>query len=194
VRGEQDRLAQVLQRADDLPGVAARRGVEARRRLVEEDQLGIADQREREVEPAPLAARQRAHVRVGLLLQAGDRDDLLDVARMRVEVGEVAQRLAWRDVAIHAGRLQDDPDPLAQRPRLLLGIVSEHRYDPARSSAVALEDLDRRGLACAVGPEQAKDLAGGDFEVQAAHGFVLAVGLAQVADENGRCGSAHLWR
>jgi hypothetical protein len=168
--------------------------MEPRRRLVEEDQLGIADERQRQVEPALLTARERAHVGVGLLLQAGDRDDLLDVARARVEVGEVAQRLARRDVAVHPGRLQDDADALAQRPRALLWVVSEHRHDPARARAVALEDLDGRRLPGAVGPEQAEDLAGGDLEVQAPHGLVLAVGLAQVANEDGRCGSAHLRR
>src|SRR4051812_32131596 len=194
VRGEQDRLAQVLQRADDLPRVAPRRGIEARRRLVEEDQLRVADEGQGEVEPAPLAAGEGAHVGVRLLLQAGDRDDLLDVARVRVEVGEVLQRLARRDVAVHAGRLQDDADPLAQLPRVLLWIVAEHGDDPGRAGAVALEDLDRGRLAGAVGAEQAEDLADGDLEVEAPHGLVLAVGLAQVADEDGRCGSAHLWR
>jgi hypothetical protein len=72
--------------------------------------------------------------------------------------------------------------------------VPEDRHDAARAGAVALEDLDRRRLARAVGPEQAEDLADGDLEVQAPHGLVFAVGLAQVADEDGRCGSAHLWR
>ena len=40
VRGEQDRLAQVLQRADALPCVTPGGGIEARGRLVEEDQHG----------------------------------------------------------------------------------------------------------------------------------------------------------
>jgi hypothetical protein len=39
-----------------LPRLAAGGGVEAGRRLVEEDELGVADEREREVEPALLAA------------------------------------------------------------------------------------------------------------------------------------------
>jgi hypothetical protein len=194
VRGEQDRLAQILQRADHLPRVAAGCGVEAGRRLVEEDQLGVADEGQGEVEPALLAAGERAHIRVRLLLQARDRDDLLDVARARIEVGEVPERLARRDVAVHPGRLQDDADALAQLTRVLLGIVAEHRDDAGRAGPVALEDLDRGRLAGAVGPEQAEDLAHGDLEVQAPHGLVLAVGLAQVADEDGRCGSAHLWR
>src|SRR6476469_6187034 len=74
VRRQQDGLAQVLQRADRAPGVAPRRRVEAGRRLVEEDQLGVADQREGQVEPALLAARERPDPSVGLLAQAGDLD------------------------------------------------------------------------------------------------------------------------
>ena len=62
VRREEDRLAEVLQRADDVPRRAPRRRVEAGRRLVEEDQLGVADEREREVQAAQLAAAQRARV------------------------------------------------------------------------------------------------------------------------------------
>ena len=54
------------QAGDHLPGGAARRGVEAGRGLVEEDELGVADQRERHIEPAPLAAGQPGAERVGL--------------------------------------------------------------------------------------------------------------------------------
>ena len=42
-------------------------GVEAGRRLVEEDQLGIADQRHRDVGPPALPARQAADAGVALL-------------------------------------------------------------------------------------------------------------------------------
>ena len=105
MRREQDGLAEVGELADDVPGRAAGRGVEARRGLVEEDQLGVADEREREVEPARLAARQRADVRVLLVLEPGERDDLLDVARVRVEAGPVASRpratVMWRYMPEH---------------------------------------------------------------------------------------------
>ena len=56
VGGQQDRLAELLEPVDDAPGGAAGGGVEAGGGLVEEDELGVADEREREVEPAPLAA------------------------------------------------------------------------------------------------------------------------------------------
>jgi hypothetical protein len=56
VRREEDRLAERPQRANRLPRRAPRGGVEARRRLVEEDQLGIADERDGEVQPPLLPA------------------------------------------------------------------------------------------------------------------------------------------
>ena len=59
VRGQHDGLAEVAQRADHVPGGAPGAGIEARRRLVEEDQLRVADQREREVQPPRLAAAER---------------------------------------------------------------------------------------------------------------------------------------
>ena len=62
VRRQQNRLPELAQVADRLPGRAARARVEAGRRLVEEDQLRVADQREAEVE-TPLPGRPRACAR-----------------------------------------------------------------------------------------------------------------------------------
>ena len=59
VRGEQDRRAELAQARDQLPGLAARGRVEARGRLVEEDQLRVARDAEGEVQAPALAAGQR---------------------------------------------------------------------------------------------------------------------------------------
>ena len=56
VRREEDALPQGAQVADRLPRLPPRGRVEAGRRLVEEDELRVADEREGEVEPAELAA------------------------------------------------------------------------------------------------------------------------------------------
>ena len=64
VRGQQYRLAERAQRADHLPGRASRRRVEAGRRLVEEEEVGVADERDAEVEAPLLAAGQRLHTGV----------------------------------------------------------------------------------------------------------------------------------
>src|SRR3954454_19520456 len=138
VRREQHRLAQARQRADGAPRGPSRGRVEARRRLVEEDELGVADERQREVQPPQLAAGERPRQRVLLAHQARDVDDLVDVARARVEAGPVGHRLPHADVAVHARGLEDDADPLAERTGALLGIVPEDRHDPARAAPVAL--------------------------------------------------------
>src|SRR5690606_20486944 len=56
VRGEQDARALVAEAADELPELAPRLGVEARGRLVEEEQLGAPDDAEGDVDAALLAA------------------------------------------------------------------------------------------------------------------------------------------
>ncbi len=99
-----------------------------------------------------------------------------------VEARPVAQRLARGDVAVDAARLQHDADPPAQRQRARGGVLSQHRHLAAAARAVALEDLDRRGLARPVGPEQPEHLAAAHLDVDAAHRLELAVALAQVPD------------
>src|SRR3954453_22256667 len=94
VRGQHDGLAEVLERAHDVPRRAPRRRVEAGGRLVEEDELGVADERGREERKRRGGARgggggragaargppaQRPRVRVVLLGQAGEPQDLVDV-------------------------------------------------------------------------------------------------------------------
>ena len=81
VSREEDRLAERAQALDHVPGGAPGRRVEAGRRLVEEDELRVADQGEGHVEPSALPARELLAERVRLLLQPDERDRLLDVAR-----------------------------------------------------------------------------------------------------------------
>ena len=59
VGGEEDRLAQRAEVLDRRPRLAAGRRVEAGGRLVEEEQVGVADEGEGEVQAAPLAAREQ---------------------------------------------------------------------------------------------------------------------------------------
>src|SRR5215208_3032689 len=56
VGGEEDRLAEIAQTRDDVPRGAPCRRVKAGGGLVEEDKLGVADQRERDVDATLLTA------------------------------------------------------------------------------------------------------------------------------------------
>jgi hypothetical protein len=66
--------------------------------------------------------------------------------------------------------------------------VSSTRTSPADGSRKPIEDLDRRRLAGAVGPEQAHHLAAVDGEVHAGQDLVRAVGHPQAANLHDRVG------
>ena len=65
LRGEEDRRALAVERRDLLPDRLAADRVEAGRRLVEKQHLGLVDQRRGEVEPPPHPARVGADPPVG---------------------------------------------------------------------------------------------------------------------------------
>jgi hypothetical protein len=182
VGGEQNRLVELLEPPDDAPSRAAGGRVEAGGGLVEEDELGIAYQGERQVEPPPLAAGELLGARVGLLVEADEGDRLGRVARPRVGLGEVLDRLAHRRARVEAAALQHDPDALLEAAVAALGVLAEHAHLAGRAAPVALQDLDGGRLAGPIGPEQAEHLAALDAEGDAAHGLHVAVRLAQFGD------------
>jgi hypothetical protein len=93
VGGEEDGLAERLQALDHVPGVAAGGRVEAGGGLVEEDQVGVADDPDGDVGAAFLAAGEAADTGVALVAEADQLDRLLDRPRRRVEAGD---GLSWR--------------------------------------------------------------------------------------------------
>ena len=184
VGGQEDRLAQRAKCADHLPGGPARGRVEPRRRLVEEDEIGVADERDSEVETPLLPARERLDARPPFLLEADELDHLVDVARMGVVAGKEAVDLADRQHGGALGVLQDDADPLSQLPRCVARVVPEHRGLARIPRAVTLQDLDRRRLPGPVRPEEAENLALSNLEADPAERFDAVVRLAQVANDD----------
>src|ERR1044072_7572437 len=145
VGGEKDRLAEITQAGDRLPGLTPGGGVEAGRRLLEEEQLGGADPRHADVEAAPLAAGEPAGALVGLALEADQLDRLLDRPRLRVVAGVEGEGLAHRQVGVRSAVLEDDADPLAPGTGGPLLVLAQHGDLTGAGIAIALEDLDRRG-------------------------------------------------
>ncbi len=179
---EQDRGTQRAQALDELPGPAPGRGVEARGGLVEEEQLGVADDAEGKVEPPPLPAGEGPHPGVGLLVQPGEGEHLGDGARVRVVAGVQAHQLARCEGVLEASLLEHDPDSFPEGSAPGLRVEPEH-LDRARvRGPVALEHLDRGGLPGTVGSEQGHDLTLVDREVEAVYGPDLPVDLAQAPD------------
>ena len=146
------------QPADQLPGLATARRVEAGGRLVEEEELGVADDPEPDVEPALLAAREPLDPLVALLGQPDQLDDLVDRPRVGVVAGVARQDLAHRVVRLDRQLLEDDADARPQPAlRAVIGrIDAERLHSSPAPLAESLEDLDGRGLAGAVRPEQAR--------------------------------------
>jgi hypothetical protein len=182
VGGEDDRLAQRAERANGRPRAPAGARVEAGGGLVEEQHLGVADQAEREVEAPLLPARERAHARVALVGELDQLQQLVHGARALVPAAVHLEHLGHGELGLEPAGLQHDAEAVAQRALAAGGVGAEHAHRAGVGQAVALEDLDRRGLARAVGAEEAEHLAGGDVEADAADGLRAVVGLVEVSD------------
>ena len=74
VGGQENRPAVLLEVLDQIPELPSCLRIEAGRRLVEKQQLRIADERARERQPLLLSARQRSDASRPLLLELHERD------------------------------------------------------------------------------------------------------------------------
>ena len=161
VRGQEHRRPAVAQRLEQLPERPPRLRVEAGGRLVEEEQLGPADDAQRDVEPAALAAGQGAGPGAGLRRQADRLDHLVRVARRagrsRRSGGPARAPSAQPASPVDCSTM---PTRARQARSRSAGSWPSTVTSPASRLAEALEDLDGRRLAGAVGPEQREDLPG----------------------------------
>ena len=197
---------------DDEDRAAARRevarepvdalDVEVVGRLVEQQQLGVAEQRLRQRDPAPLAARQRRDRRVQPLREAAD----LDAAEQPVEHGAVGGVGHPLVVGAAADEL------LADRARRVEVVaLAEHRHvqpagarDRARVGLLEPRDqLQQRRLAVAVAADDADPVPGRDAERDVLQHGPRGVALGGVLEvdevaRRGHCGSCSLrssrWR
>ena len=163
--------------------LAARLRIEAGRRLVEEDELGLVHEREREREPLPLAARQRVERRVGLV---GQREALEQRRRRRRCRGRTTPKsasasrgviLSWSAVVCSAAPmfcLTSRGRRRASMPQTSIAPASGSRSPMMHSTVVVLP--------APFGPEEPEDLAVVDLEAHAARGFDAAVALVQIAN------------
>jgi hypothetical protein len=86
-----------------------------------------------------------------------------------------------REVLVHGGELAGEAHLLAHPPRLLRDVEAEDARGAAAGAEQGGEDADRRGLAGAVGAEQAVHGAALDAEVDAVDG----ARVAEVFEEGG---------
>ena len=119
VRAHEHGLAVAPQPADVSPQRVPRLDVDAEGRLVEDQQLGVVQQRAPEREAPPQAARERAGP-----VPRGPRAPQLRhlrhapvAVRHAEEVGREAEVLADGELVVERRLLRDDPDPAADRGR-----------------------------------------------------------------------------
>ena len=126
---------------------------------------------------------ERARHRVLLALEAGERDHLVDVTGVRIHRSRSARAPRGRGCG-GTGRCSGARSRPARAALAAAGPGSNPSTltSPAARCAVALEDLDRRRLAGAVGTEQPEHLAAPDVEVDPTNRLEVGIGLAQAAD------------
>ena len=142
LRREEDRRALVAQAADLVPQRQARGRVQAGRRLVEEQHLGLVDERHREVQAAAHAAGVRRDAAVGGAGQADALDELRAAGAHRARRDAVQRGLQLDELRaghepVERRLLQRDADPAAHLRRAAWRRRSRRRARARRSGAAA---------------------------------------------------------
>ncbi len=155
VAGDEDGAARVRQAVEELPQVAAQHRVQAHRRLVEYEQVGVAEQGDSEAGTAALASREAPDHLVAVVTEGHRVDGLADRGAADAEdAGEEGEVLRDREVVVDAGGLGDVADPGPQR-RAARGLAQH--LDRSRADLLRADEAPhQRGLAAPARPEQAR--------------------------------------
>ena len=138
MRREQDRPAGLLELLDEIPQLPPRLRIEPGRRLVEKQQIGIADERAGERQPLLLPARQRRRLATAAspraarapITSSGDGTAIEEAA-------EQSQRFLDGQLVGQLRLLQLDAEPLSQRLTRrspIAGRAPRRRRSPAPSA------------------------------------------------------------
>ena len=190
-------------RADQLPELPARERIDARGRLVEDQQVGIVDERAAQAELLLHPARQLARrallerVEAGRGEKVGDapsalRRPLAEQAAVEVDVLEHAQRRV--EVAAETLRHVGDARRLPRAVAPLGHVAAEHRHAAGLNPAHAGHEREQGRLADAVRPDDSDHAAGGKIERHVVEGARPAVAMRDVLQpgDDGRVAHAAL--
>src|SRR3990170_6793675 len=188
VRREEHGHALLREAPDRRPHLAAAEGVEANRRLVEEQELRVRDERHAQEDAlAEPAGEIRAQL-VLVLPQIELPEDLLRPLR-RVRAGHAADQAHEPHVVergqhhLRAGLLREDGDALADRPRATDDLAPEDGRAPRRGHELRREDPQQRRLPRPVPPEKAEHLPLRDAEGDVLERLRAAwIGLPEAGD------------
>ncbi len=186
VAADEDRLAHRTQLAEDLAHLDACARVETRCRLVEDQQGRVMDERVREAQPLAHAARERLDVRLALVRETDDLEQLADHRRSpgggdAVAAGEEVEVLPDAKVVVDAVEVGHVADAASNLDGVGGdGDAGDERLTRRRSEQRG-QDLHRRRLAGPVRADEAEDLAVADDEVEARDGELVVVALHEAA-------------
>ena len=172
----------LVDRADDVPQVSPGLRVEPGRRLVQEDDLGVVYQCERDRQPLLLAARQILGVVPALRVEAHLGERLfgpLGGVGLEIEPGEEFEQLLRRQHVEERRGLELDADPGLDPARVRPDALAEDGDLAGVGLAQALDHLERGGLSGAVRPQDPEHLAALDRERDAVDGDVRPVPLRE---------------
>ena len=141
--------------------------VEVRRRLVEQQQLGLGDQRPADRGALAQAGREVSHELGGAVGDARGVEQLLDARRPRRETVEARvelEVLAHAELAVEQWLVAEIADAAAGLPSLSRQRSAQHRDFAGGGTKQRREDSQQRRLAGPVGPEDDQRLAGRQLE------------------------------
>ena len=171
--GDEDRLAPLLERKDQILDLAAAQGIQAAGGFVQDQKRRIVDHGLRQTDAPGHAFREFADAAAPGVGHAHHFQQLVD-ALFSVGGGKVEERteeierLLGGQILVEIGLLGEVTDLALglHRP----GTGSENRESAARGIEQSQQHFHRRRLAGTVGSEQSHDLAGTDLEINVVDG------------------------
>jgi len=174
VGGEQHSGAALQQVTDQLPRPLPALRIQARRGLVQEQHLGVAENGDGHIESAAFPAGEPLDADSGPMEQPDQVQDLVDRPRPAQCSGPHPHRLGDREVSGKSALLQHDPDPRANRAAGPEGAMAEDPDGARRRGREPLDDLEGGGLPRPVCSPQRVQLASADRETHSPNGLKSA--------------------
>ena len=198
VRREEDRGPPFSQQPELLPQVRPVLRVQAGRGLVEKQHLRPVHDPERDLQPAPLAARVGANGPVGERLQVEHRDEL-GAAPPGVGGAQSVQSPREKEVLppcrflVGPAELPDVADPPPDKPRCAKDVGPSDQSGARIGGQQGGEDAQGRRLTRAIWPEQPEDLPRRNSQVDAADGLNGRASDPERLAQPGDLDSGHWW-
>lgn len=164
VGGEYQRAATLMQPAQDAPHVVPRLRVEARRRFVENDQFRIVNERAGQRQPPPHAAGECRHFGVASIgqLDVGEQfiGSPLERLAAQAEIARIGNQVFYDgEIDVEGVELGYDAEARADVGCVIPHAGAKHLDFAFIVGRKAEQHTKGRGLARAIGPENAEEFA-----------------------------------